>query len=150
MVADAESGTINFPVFLTLVRNLALAWYGSASSPEAKAWVSETGAWLEERLGPDPNYPQMPNKPFRIDLPPVNKTTSEVLLSPIHAYYHNIEQINGNRNDMFAAMSTVGGYTMGYFDGSQMKMWKWAKDYTLADNFFMGAYGGSYLNQNSL
>ena len=41
------------------------------------------------------------------------------LLSPIHAYYHNIEQINGGRNDMFAAMSTVGGYTMGYFDGSQ-------------------------------
>ena len=56
VVADAESGTINFPVFLTLVRNLALAWYGSASSPEAKAWVSETGAWLEERLGPDPAF----------------------------------------------------------------------------------------------
>ncbi len=99
---------------------------------------------------PDPNYPQMPNKPFRIDAPPVNKTASEVLLSPIHAYYHNIEQINGNRNDMFAAMSTVGGYTMGYFDGSKMKMWKWAKDYTLADNFFMGAYGGSYLNHQYL
>jgi len=43
-----------------------------------------------------------------------------VLLSPIHAYYHNIEHINGGRDDMFAAMSTVGGYTMGYFDGSGM------------------------------
>ncbi len=99
---------------------------------------------------PDPNYPQMPNQPFRVDAPPVNKTASEVLLSPIHAYYHNIEQINGGKNDMFAAMSTVGGYTMGYFDGAQMKMWKWAKDYTLADNFFMGAYGGSYLNHQYL
>ena len=98
----------------------------------------------------DPNYPQMPNQPFRVDAPPVNKTASEVLLSPIHAYYHNIEQINGGKNDMFAAMSTVGGYTMGYFDGAQMKMWKWAKDYTLADNFFMGAYGGSYLNHQYL
>ncbi|MFV0281376.1 MAG: acid phosphatase [Rhodoblastus sp.] len=99
---------------------------------------------------PNPDYPEMPNKPFRIDAPPVNKTASEVLLSPIHAYYHNIEQIDGGKNDMFAAMSTVGGYTMGYFDGAQMKMWKWAQDYTLADNFFMGAFGGSYLNHQYL
>ena len=25
-------------------------------------------------------------------------------------------------------------------------MWKWAQEYTLADHFFMGAFGGSYLN----
>jgi acid phosphatase len=99
---------------------------------------------------PDPNYPQLPNAPFRIDAPPVNKVATDVLLSPIHAYYHNIEQINGGRNDMFAAMSTVGGYTMGYFDGSKMKMWQWAKEYTLADNFFMGVFGGSYLNHQYL
>jgi hypothetical protein len=24
-------------------------------------------------------------------------------------------------------MSTVGGYTMGHFDGSRMKLWQWAK-----------------------
>jgi len=47
---------------------------------------------------------------------------------------------------MFAAMSTVGGWVMGYFDGSQLKVWQWAKEYTLADNFFMGAFGGSFLN----
>ena len=52
-VAAAESGPINYPVFLTLVRNLAIAWYGSASSPEAKEWVRETGAWLEGKLEPD-------------------------------------------------------------------------------------------------
>jgi len=51
---------------------------------------------------------------------------------------------------MFAAMSTVGGWKMGYFDGSQMRLWQWAKDYTLADNFFMGAYGGSFLNHQWL
>jgi hypothetical protein len=53
VVAAAESGPINYPVYLALVRNLALAWYGSASSPEAKAWVRETGTWLQERLEPD-------------------------------------------------------------------------------------------------
>jgi phospholipase C len=35
---------------------------------------------------------------------------------------------------------------MGYYDGSKLPMWKWAQEYTLADNFFMGAFGGSYLN----
>ena len=47
---------------------------------------------------------------------------------------------------MFAAMSNVGGWTMGYYDGSRLKLWQWAQEYTLADNFFMGAFGGSYLN----
>jgi acid phosphatase len=96
---------------------------------------------------PDPRFPELPNAPFGIDAPPVSLSANQVLLSPIHAYYHNIEQINAGRNDMFAAMSTVGGYTMGYFDGSGMKLWQWAKEFTLADNFFMGAFGGSYLNR---
>jgi acid phosphatase len=99
---------------------------------------------------PHPDFPRLPNGPFRIDTEPVNKVANQVLLSPIHAYYHNIEQINGGRNDMFAAMSTVGGYTMGYFDGSVMKLWQWAREFALADNFFMGAYGGSYLNHQWL
>jgi hypothetical protein len=99
---------------------------------------------------PDPRFPELANAPFRIDAPPVSLSADQVLLSPIHAYYHNIEQSNGERNDMFAAMSTVGGYTMGYFDGSKMKLWQWAKAFTLADNFFMGAFGGSYLNHQYL
>jgi len=73
-----------------------------------------------------------------------------VLPSPWHLYYQNIEQINGGRNNMFVAMTTVGAWTMGYFDGSKMKVWKWAKEYTLADHFFMGAFGGSYLNHQWL
>ena len=99
---------------------------------------------------PHPKFPRLPNAPFRIDAEPVNMGADQVLLSPIHAYYHNIEQINGGRNDMFAAMSTVGGYAMGYFDGSRMKLWQWAKEFTLADNFFMGAFGGSFLNHQWL
>jgi len=39
---------------------------------------------------------------------------------------------------------------MGYYDGSGMKVWQWARRYTLADNFFMGAFGGSYLNHQWL
>ncbi|HZD21475.1 MAG TPA: acid phosphatase [Burkholderiales bacterium] len=92
----------------------------------------------------------LPNGPFRIDAPPLNRRWDEVLPSPIHNYYQNREQINGGKNNMFVAMSTVGAWVMGYFDGSEMKLWQWAREYTLADHFFMGAFGGSYLNHQWL
>ncbi len=93
---------------------------------------------------------KLPNGPFRIDAPPVSRRPDELLPNPIHAYYHNREQINGGRNNKFVAMSNVGAWTMGYFDTSKTKLWQWAKNYTLADHFFMGAYGGSYLNHHWL
>ena len=80
----------------------------------------------------------------------MNADLGEVLPSPIHNYWQNIEQINGGRNDRFVAMTTVGAWTMGTIDGSKMKLWKWAEEYTLADNFFMGAFGGSFLNHHWL
>jgi acid phosphatase len=88
----------------------------------------------------------LPNGPFRIDAPPLNRRWDELLPSPIHSYYQNREQINGGANNKFVALTTAGAWTMGYFDGSGMKLWQWAREYTLADHFFMGAYGGSYLN----
>jgi acid phosphatase len=94
----------------------------------------------------------MPNRPYRIDGPnaiggsgvvvPLDVATRD----PIHRFYNNITQINGGRNDGFAAWSNVGGLTMGYYDGSRLAMWQVARRYTLADNFFMGAFGGSFLN----
>src|SRR3954466_8127839 len=88
----------------------------------------------------------LPNGPFRIDAPPLKRRWDELLPSPIHNYYQNREQINGGENNKFVALTTVGAWTMGYFDGSGMKLWQWAREYTLADHFFMGAFGGSYLN----
>ena len=100
---------------------------------------------------PDPRYPRsMPNGPFRIDEPPVSRTFGDLVPSPIHQYYQNIEQVDGGRNDRFVAMTDVGSWVMGYFDGSSMRMWQWAKRYTLADHFFMGAFGGSFLNHQWL
>ena len=99
---------------------------------------------------PDARFPRMPNEPFRIDAPPINISLNDIGPSPIHAFYHHQEQINGGKNNMFTAMSNVGGWTMGHFDGSSLGLWKWAQEYTLADNFFMGAFGGSFLNHQWL
>lgn len=67
-----------------------------------------------------------------------------------HRFYQNQMQINGGKNDKFAAFADAGGLSMGYYDGSKMAMWNIAKQYTLADNFFMGAFGGSFLNHQYL
>ena len=99
----------------------------------------------------DPAFPaRMPNGPFRIDAPPVGRGYDEVLPSPIHNFYQNFEQINGGRNNRFVAATNVGAWAMGYFDGSRLRLWQWAREYTLADKFFMAAYGGSFLNHQWL
>lgn len=128
----------------------------SRATPEQYTQLDHDGKPLKELIvfgpdgKPDASYPRMPNAPFRIDAPPVNRSPTQMVLGPVHAFYHNQEQINGGKNNMFAAVSNVGGLTMGYYDGSQLKLWQWAKDYTLADNFFMGAFGGSFLNHQYL
>jgi len=98
----------------------------------------------------------MPNRPFRVDDPAglngsgvvvgQNITTRDL----VHRYYSNLMQIGDGSNDRFAAYSNAGALSMGYYDGSSMKLWAIARQYVLADNFFMGAFGGSYLNHQYL
>jgi phospholipase C len=126
------------------------------ATPQQYTQVDHDGTPLPELVvwghdgKPLAGYPRLPNRPFRIDAPPVNRPPTQLVPGPIHVFWHNIEQINGGRNNMFAAMSNVGGWVMGYYDGSQFRVWQWAKQYTLADNFFMGAFGGSFLNHQYL
>jgi acid phosphatase len=98
----------------------------------------------------------LPNRMFRIDDPAgfyntgtkIDGTT--ITRDLVHRFYNNQMQINGGKNDKFAAYSDAGALSMGYFDGSQMQLWKIAQKFTLADNFFMGAFGGSFLNHQYL
>lgn len=126
------------------------------ATPEQKTQLDHDGKPLPSltvfnaKGEPDPRFPQMPNGPFQINAAPIDMPPDKLAPSPIHVFYHNQEQINGGKNNMFAAMSNVGGWVMGYYDTSQMRLWKWAKEYTLADNFFMAAFGGSYLNHQWL
>ena len=96
---------------------------------------------------PDPAFPKdLPNRPFRIDAPPINMPLSVPTRDLVHKFYRQQEQINGGRNDRFAEVSDAGGLAMGYYDGSKLPIWKWASEYTIADRFFMAAFGDSYIN----
>lgn len=89
------------------------------------------------------------NRPFLIDAVPggvPGGAASAQTPDFVHRFYQSQMQINGGKNDQFAALSDAGGLTMGYYDGSAMKLWALARQYTLADNFFQGAFGGSFLN----
>lgn len=67
-----------------------------------------------------------------------------------HRFFIHQMQINGGRNDRFAQLSSAGGLTMGYYDLSGTALWRYAKEFTLADNFFQAAFGGSFLNHQWL
>jgi acid phosphatase len=89
------------------------------------------------------------NAPFRIDQKyglPLTIVTRDLY----HRFFENQMQIDGGKNDMFAAWADSGGLVMGYYDGSGMKLWNIAQQNVLADNFFMGAFGGSFLNHQYL
>ncbi|WP_211453153.1 acid phosphatase [Collimonas antrihumi] len=94
----------------------------------------------------------LPNKPFQIDdaSSPVTMSSAVITRDLVHRFYNNQMQINGGKNDKFTAYSDAGGLSMGYYDGSKMKLWNIAKQYTLADNFFMGTFGGSFLTHQYL
>ncbi|MBB3212260.1 acid phosphatase [Herbaspirillum sp. Sphag1AN] len=93
----------------------------------------------------------LPNKPFRIESTEgLGLDSSIITRDLVHRFYNNQMQIHGGKNDQFATYSDAGGLSLGYYDGSNMAMWKLAQQYTLADNFFMGAFGGSFLNHQYL
>ena len=89
----------------------------------------------------------LPNRPFGIDDPNgLNTPDSVITRDLVHRFYQNQMQIDGGKNDKFVAYADSGALTMGHYDGSKMKMWGIARKYTLADHFFMGAFGGSFMN----
>ncbi|HUL65803.1 MAG TPA: acid phosphatase [Burkholderiaceae bacterium] len=96
-----------------------------------------------------------PNAPFQIDSP-FDRFGYGVLPNSIitrdlyHRFFENQMQANGGKNDLFAAWGDSGGLVMGFFDGSKTRLWHLAREFTLADNFFEGAWGGSFLNHQYL
>jgi acid phosphatase len=94
---------------------------------------------------------KLPNRPFRIDdAKGFNASLAIATRDLVHRFYQHQMQINGGKNDRFAAWTDAGALTMGHYNGSKLAMWKVAREFTLADNFFMGAFGGSYLNHQYL
>lgn len=94
--------------------------------------------------GPDLRFPaNLPVQPFDAPkyVPPEDRTGDL-----IHRFYQNQYQINGGKMDKFIAWSDAGGLVMSYYNAQDMPVGTLAQEYTMLDNFFQAAFGGSFLN----
>lgn len=80
----------------------------------------------------------------------VSLSTSTVTRDLVHRFYQHQMQIDGGKNDGYAAWSDAGGLALGHYDYSSSRLYALAKQFVLADNFFQGAFGGSFLNHQYL
>jgi acid phosphatase len=114
---------------------------------DGRALAQLPPVWDSSGKAEDPLFGHaLPNAPFAIDGPPAHLPLSVPTRDLVHRYYQNIEQIDGGRNDRFVATSDAGALTMGHYDGSRLALWNLAHEFTMADHFFMGTFGGSFMN----
>jgi phospholipase C len=85
----------------------------------------------------------LPNAPFAIEQFLPNDMPTRDL---VHRFYQQQAQIDGGRMRRFVTVSDAAGLTMGYYHTAALPLAKEALKYTLADRFFHGAFGGSFLN----
>ncbi len=92
----------------------------------------------------DPRFPaNMPVQPFdAAQYVQPNDKTGDI----VHRYYQQQYQIDGGKMDKFVAWTDAAGLTMSYYDATNMPEGKLAQQYTMADDFFHAAFGGSFLN----
>jgi acid phosphatase len=97
----------------------------------------------------------LPNAPFSIEhayaaQSGVTLSTATVTHDLWHRFFEHQMQIDGGANDGYAAWSDAGGLAMGHYDYSRSALYALAREFVLADNFFQGAFGGSFLNHQYL
>ena len=97
----------------------------------------------------------LPNAPYSIEhgftaQSQVTLSTATVTRDLWHRFFEHQMQIDGGKNDGYAAWSDAGGLALGHYDYSQSSLYALAREFVLADNFFQGAFGGSFLNHQYL
>jgi acid phosphatase len=73
----------------------------------------------------------------------------------VHKFYQEQYQLDGGQQDRYVTGSDSVGMSMGYYDTTALPIYDYlhghgAPKYVIADQFFQGAYGGSYLNHQYL
>ena len=133
------------------MRGLPAVWGGIAAKVRAGAPVAPVGLTQGQTatfLGGF-NHPYDVAALYQAGSPADNDPLRYTNRDLYHRFYENQMQINGGANNMFAAWADSGGMTMGYFTPApeaDLPLWDWAHRYVLADHFFQGAFGGSFLN----
>jgi acid phosphatase len=96
---------------------------------------------IDTRFNPNLNTLLPYNVVTNSNLQPSDKTGDIV-----HRFWHEQSQINHGGMDQFVTWSDNPGLVMSYFDATNLPEGKLAQQYTMNDNFFHAAFGGSFLN----
>lgn len=73
----------------------------------------------------------------------------------VHRFYQEQFQIDGGKQDRYTTGSDAVGLTQGVYETQQLPIYRYlhstgAPKYVIADHFFQGAFGGSFLNHQWL
>ena len=73
----------------------------------------------------------------------------------VHRFYQEQYQLNNGAQNRYTTGSDAAGMTLGFYDTTQLPIYKFlhqdgAPHYAIADDFFQGAFGGSFLNHQWL
>src|SRR5262249_50928668 len=73
----------------------------------------------------------------------------------VHRFYQEQFQIHGGKQDRYVQGSDAVGLAMGHYDTKTLPIYLYLHQkghprYAIADNFFQGAFGGSFLNHQWL
>lgn len=73
----------------------------------------------------------------------------------VHRYYSEQYQIDQGKQDRYVTGSDAAGLSMGYYDSTTLPIYAYlhgagAPNYVIDDNYFQGAFGGSFLNHQIL
>jgi acid phosphatase len=109
---------------------------------------------MDRTCPPLDNLFAFPNGVSKIN-PPAGARAGGCTRDLVHKFYQEIYQLNGGRQNRYVTGSDAVGLTMGYYNTKQLPLYKYlhrkkAPHYVLADHFFQGANGGSYLNHQYL
>jgi len=117
------------------------------------------------------------NKPFRIDAPDLIPPEAATCPKPgdfaangvakgtglpggctrdlVHRYYQEQYQLDGGKQDRYTAGSDAIGLTQGHYRTNDLPIYRYLHsrghpNYSISDDFFSGAFGGSFLNHQWL
>jgi len=128
-----------------LLETLPPVWHGVAPHEQV---VNHRSYVVRE-----PDITGLPNAPWALRTGDGEPLPQGVVTRDLwHRFYENQRQINGGKNDGFVAWGDSGALVMGYYgdNSANLRLWQLARQYTLCDHFFMGAFGGSFLNHQYL
>ncbi|MDD5199813.1 MAG: acid phosphatase, partial [Terrimicrobiaceae bacterium] len=100
----------------------------------------------------DVNSPTLVNTllPYSLTAAPLTLQTTDTTGDIVHRYWTEALQINGGANNKFVTWSDNPGLVMSHFDATNLPEGLLAQQYTMCDNFFHSAFGGSFLNHQFL